>query len=129
MNPDVPLLMNKARESLAAAEMLCGKGYHDFAAARAYYAMFYAAEALLLERGLAFSSHGAVQGAFGKEFSKTGALDAKFHRYLLDAQDSRNQGDYGVGTPVTEPKAKETLNWAAEFIAAAAQLLAGKPNN
>ena len=36
-----------------------------FAASRAYYAMFYAAEALLQSRGLAFSKHSAVHAAFG----------------------------------------------------------------
>ena len=33
----------KARYSLAAAELLTNEGYHDIAASRAYYAMFYVA--------------------------------------------------------------------------------------
>jgi hypothetical protein len=42
-------------------------------------------EALLASRELTFSSHGAVHGAFGKEFVMSGELDAKFHHWLLAA--------------------------------------------
>jgi uncharacterized protein (UPF0332 family) len=63
--------------------------------------MFYAAQALLLDRELSFSSHSAVIGAFGREYAKTAVLDPKFHRYLIDAQDFRNLGDYAIGPGVT----------------------------
>jgi uncharacterized protein (UPF0332 family) len=46
-----------------------------------------------------------VISAFGREFSKPGLLDPKFHRWLIDAQDLRNIGDYGVGTRVPREKA------------------------
>jgi len=85
--------------------------------------MFYVAEVLLLERGLSFSSHSAVIAAFGKEFAKTGVLDIRFHRYLLDAQDFRNLGDCGLGRPVTAKQARQVLQWAAEFAEAAEQYL------
>ncbi len=123
MKPEVLALLRKARDSTDAAKLLRTKGYWDFAASRAYYAMFYAAEALLLEKGLSFSSHSAVIAAFGKEFAKSGALDPKLHRYLIDGQDLRNAGDYDVGTPVGESQADELLAWADEFIAAAEQFL------
>jgi uncharacterized protein (UPF0332 family) len=103
--------------------LLHREGYADFCASRAYYALFYTAEALLLERELAFSSHSAVIAAFGKEFAKAGLLDPKYHRYLLDAQDSRNAGDYGVGSAVSAAQAQQVLNWASEFIAAAERFL------
>jgi uncharacterized protein (UPF0332 family) len=82
------------------------QGYTDFAASRTYYAMFYIAEALLLTKGLSFSSHAAVIAAYGKEFSKTGLLDEKFHRYLI-AQDFRSQGDYSFGPGVEKEDAKK----------------------
>ena len=116
MKPEVQALLKKARESADAANLLGGKNYWDFAASRAYYAMFYAAEAPLLERGLSFSGHSAVIAAFGKEFAKTNVLDPKFHRHLIDGQDLRNVGDYDVGTPVTEAQAKDVMAWANEFI-------------
>jgi uncharacterized protein (UPF0332 family) len=53
-------LVEQARESLDAAKVLQEAGHHGFAASRAYYAMFYIAEALLLGKGLSFSKHAAV---------------------------------------------------------------------
>jgi uncharacterized protein (UPF0332 family) len=48
-------MMKKARESLSASGHLAAGGDYDFAVARAYYAMFYAAQALLMEQGRTFS--------------------------------------------------------------------------
>jgi uncharacterized protein (UPF0332 family) len=62
--------------------------------------MFYIAEAFLWEKGLSFSSHSAVIGAFGREIAKTGIVPAELHRYLIDAQDKRTQGDYGIDDDV-----------------------------
>jgi uncharacterized protein (UPF0332 family) len=53
-------LLDKADRAIAAAETLLQAGATDFAAGRAYYAMFFTAEALLLEKGLSYSKHSAV---------------------------------------------------------------------
>ncbi len=74
---EVDALIGKARQSLGAARTLLRDGYTDFAASRAYYAMFYVAEALLLARGLSYTKHSAVISAFGREFAKAGHLDAR----------------------------------------------------
>ncbi|MGF1522413.1 MAG: HEPN domain-containing protein [Leptolyngbyaceae cyanobacterium] len=47
MTPDQEALILKAQQSLAAAQLLLANGYTDFAASRAYYTMFYIAEAFL----------------------------------------------------------------------------------
>lgn len=44
-------LIEKAKEGLDAARSLLRDGYPDFSASRAYYAMFYVAEALLAITG------------------------------------------------------------------------------
>ena len=123
MKPELQALMDKAGQSLSAAELLMREGYTDFAASRAYYAMFYAAEALLLERGQAFSSHKAVISAFGVEFARTAQMDPALHRALIEAQNLRQTGDYETGTPVTEEEANQTLDAARDFLRAAAQRL------
>jgi uncharacterized protein (UPF0332 family) len=71
MTEDQEELLLKAQQSLAASQSLLKNDYTDFAASRAYYAMFYAAEALLDSEGLSFSSHSGVISAFGREFAKT----------------------------------------------------------
>jgi uncharacterized protein (UPF0332 family) len=119
MTIDTADLLKKAKESLAAAELLVSRNYHAFAVSRAYYAMFYVAEACLASIGQSYSSHGATQAAYGREFAKDGKLDPKFHRWLIDAQDIRNIGDYGVGVDVSAEQAREVCSWAKEFIASA----------
>lgn len=119
MNPEVKALLEKAKRSQKAAAKLFKDNDVDFAASRAYYT----AEALLLSRGLSFSSHSAVIANFGKEFAKTGTLNPKFHHYLTESQDRRNIGDYSVLAEVTKEEVREMLSWAKEFIKAAENYL------
>ena len=116
MKPDFQALIDKAKDSLGAARNLVRDGYFDFAASRAYYAMFYITEALLMQLGQSYNKHSAVISAFGREYAKTGIMDSKFHRWLIDAQDFRNIGDYGIESHVSEDDAKSTCEWAREFI-------------
>ena len=60
MNPEIQALIEKAKRSQKAASNLFKDGDIDFAASRAYYSLFYVASALLLSRGLSFSSHSGV---------------------------------------------------------------------
>ena len=66
MTPDQLNLLLKARQSLSAARLMLDSEYPDYAASRAYYAMFYIAEAFLEGEGLSFSKHSAVISAFGR---------------------------------------------------------------
>jgi uncharacterized protein (UPF0332 family) len=93
VTPEQAALIKKARDSVQAAKVLANDGFYDFAASRAYYSMFYVAEAFLLAKGLSFSSHYAVIAAFGQHFAKTEVVPAESHRYLIDGQDKREVGD------------------------------------
>jgi uncharacterized protein (UPF0332 family) len=112
----IPDLMKKAKQSLNAAKDLLNKGYKDFSASRSYYAMFYAVEAVLLTKNLSFSTHKAVLSAFGKEFVKSGRMPAHLHRYILDAFDAREVGDYGPIDSVSEDESKVLAEQAEELI-------------
>jgi|1185.fasta_scaffold1398647_1 uncharacterized protein (UPF0332 family) len=63
-------LLRKADRAVAPAEKLIPIDAES-AISRAYYAMFYLAEALLAERDLEFKKHAAVHAAFGEHFTKT----------------------------------------------------------
>ena len=117
-SPEIQQLLNYANESHEAAKVLIDGGFIGFSAAQSYYTMFYLTEALLLSKGLHFSSHSAVIAAFGKEFAKTGLLDPKFHRYLIDAEERREDGHYGGGRKMSNEDALESFHWAEEFKAA-----------
>lgn len=109
-------LLRKAERAIRAADRLLGGGDADFAAARVYYAMFYVAAALLHDRGLRFKKHSGVHAAFGQHFASTGELDAKFHRWLLDAFDKRLLADYGVEAAIEREDVEQMIEQAREFL-------------
>jgi uncharacterized protein (UPF0332 family) len=116
-------LLAKAADSIHAAELMARDGLHDFAVSRAYYAMFYAAEALLLGHDLRFKSHAGVISAFGSEFAKPGLVSAELHHFLIDAQDSRIQGDYEIGPTQSADDAAFAIGHAQVFLAEARRLV------
>ena len=84
----------KSLESLEAARRDLSAESLSFAINRAYYAVFYALSALLLEEGHRFQKHSGVRAAFNQHFIKTQRLDRKggdlYNRLFRD----RQEGDY-----------------------------------
>lgn len=120
-------LVRKAHASLQAARLLQASDLVDFAASRAYYTMFYVASALLLGKGLSFSKHASLLAAFGRHLVITGDVEARFHRYLIDAEDNRIKGDYSTQSSLTQTQVGSMIAQAEEFLALAAQMLGALP--
>jgi len=116
-------LLAKADRALKFAERLGTDDDGEFAVGRAYYAMFYTAEALLNEKSHRFRKHGGVHGAFREHFVKTRLLDSKYHRWLLEAFSKRITGDYGIESELTADDATVLIDQAREFLYAAKQFL------
>ncbi|MCP3962489.1 MAG: HEPN domain-containing protein [bacterium] len=116
-------LLAKAERTLEAARGLLDLDHPDSAAGRLYYAMFYVAEALLYDQDLEFSKHSAVHAAYGKHFAKTGVLDPRFHRWLLDAFNTRLQTDYGFDMIPSVSAVETMLTQATAFLTAAREYL------
>jgi len=117
ISSEIQHFLNLAEESHEAAKVMIDNGIIRFSAAQSYYTIFYLAQAMLLSKGLTFSSHSAVVAAYGREFARTRLLDPKFHRYILDAQERRQVGHYGdEHEEVTEEQALESFQWAGEFM-------------
>ena len=127
MKEEARKFLEKAERTLRAAETLLREGETESAAGRCYYAMLHAAQALLRERDLRYRKHAGVHTSYGEHFAKTGILDPKYHRWLLDAFDVRIQGDYGVDALVTPDEARTIIDQAREFLREAHRLL-GSPS-
>ncbi|MBI4430797.1 MAG: HEPN domain-containing protein [Candidatus Omnitrophica bacterium] len=123
-NQEIEALLDKASRAIVLAEKTFEDSGLDFAAGRLYYAMFYIARALLLEKGLRrFTKHKAVHSAFGQCFSKTKVLDSKYHRWLINAFDKRVQGDYEAFSALTTEDIVEMIAQAREFLETARKYL------
>jgi uncharacterized protein (UPF0332 family) len=127
MMPEQEMLLYEARNSVNAARLLHTQGYYGYAASRAYYSMFYIAEAFLIGKGLAFSKHKAVHSAFGQHFVKTGIVPREFRRYLTKGMEVRHVGDYGKGKVVTLEESAEQISHAEEFLELAERLIGAIP--
>jgi uncharacterized protein (UPF0332 family) len=119
-------LLAHAEDSIGAAKVLLESGYPGFSASRSYYAMFYVAEMLLLDRGLSFSKHSTVIAAFGVHYAKTGIVPSEYHRFLMEALSLRHSGDYGQRESVTLEQAQEQIRRAERFLKIAEEQL-GQP--
>jgi uncharacterized protein (UPF0332 family) len=123
MDERIEKLLKKAQEDLKASEIMIENSIYRIAASRVYYAMFYIAEALLLTKGLIFTSHKGLISSFNKEFIKSGIFNIKFGRLLRDAFDIRQNSDYEIVPDITESKIKELVLLAKEFLEEAKKYL------
>jgi uncharacterized protein (UPF0332 family) len=125
MNTEVNNLIEKAKRSIEVAKRLIDSSDYDFSVSRAYYAMFYCAEALLLTKDLSFSKHSAVISAFGKHFVKAGLLSSALHGYLSDAFKDRQIGDYEAAIAISKEQARTHIKNAEEFLTQTIKYLKG----
>lgn len=124
MKEESGLLLLRAEEAIESADLLLKEGYLADSISRAYYAMFYITEALLNEKGLSFSKHGNVHGAFGEHYVKTGIFDKKYHKWLLEAFNRRIASDYDVSARFQSSSVKTMIDQAWDFLQAAKTYLA-----
>jgi uncharacterized protein (UPF0332 family) len=113
---EVRKLLEKADHALEVAEELKRKNYHSDAASKVYYAMFYAAQALLKSEEIEVKKHSAVESNIGYYFAKSGRLDPKYHKMLINARKIREIADYDIQEEIVEPQATLTLSQGREFV-------------
>ena len=123
LSTEIESLMGGADESLEAAGELLDNQHFGFSASRAYYAMFYAASAALLTKGLTFSRHSGVVSAFGHHFARAGILPQELHTTFREALTLRHLGDYSM-EPFAESTAAGQLENARRFVEAVRGYLA-----
>lgn len=108
--------LERAYQDLQAARSNLQQGFCRVAITRAYYAMFYAASALLASEGISRSKHSGVHAAFGERFVKSGLIEAEYVKMLGYAFDSRLDSDYDVEFVPDQALAEDVLNDAQRFV-------------
>jgi len=112
----------KAVDCVEDSQILLDNDRAATAAARAYYAMFHAATAVLNVRGIKRKSHRGILSAFGEYIVKPGLIEQHFHQFLLEAFDTRQQADYEPIANVDKQQAQEILDNAIDFVDACRKL-------
>jgi uncharacterized protein (UPF0332 family) len=83
---------------------------------RAYYAVFYAALALLVTADVEPHKHAGVLAKFDELFIRQGIFPKEMSRILHHAFDMRQAGDYQKSKVITEEQAAEVLISAEKFV-------------
>jgi uncharacterized protein (UPF0332 family) len=120
---EVESLLDRARVYLSSARLLREAGDYESAVSRGYYAMFYAAEAALLVRGVAASSHKGVIAEFNRLYTKAGSVSMELARALGQAFEKRQLGDYEFRRVITAEEASEIERNAKAFVDRVSALL------
>ncbi|GHU62158.1 DNA-binding protein [Clostridia bacterium] len=110
--------VERAKESIAAADVMIHAGYFLESIGRSYYAIFYLMRAVLAIEGVDFKKHSGVISHFQKEYVKTGVFDIKFSDYVKEAFGKRQATDYRDFYIVSKSEAEEQLAHAKEMLEA-----------
>jgi uncharacterized protein (UPF0332 family) len=108
--------MEKADKKLKAARRLLETGDYEDAVSRAYYAVYHAAQSLLLSEGEKAETHKGVVTLFGLLFVKTGKFKKNLGKYLANLKDDRESSDYEVFSYIDKETAETAVMEAEEFI-------------
>lgn len=112
----VSLYIGRAREMLQVAQANLEDGFYGSAINRAYYAIFYAASALLLTKGETKSKHSGVISTFRRLFIKTGLIETEYSDIYGTVMDARMDSDYDMVYEAEENTARKLLSDAQRFV-------------
>lgn len=116
LRDQLQLMIGKAFRSIAAAHRNVEEGDYDFASSRAYYAAFYAMEAVLLTKELSYSKHAGVISAFNQHFVKTDIFPKEFSKSISRLFREKQTGDYDFDLSIDEKDAKEDARIAEKIV-------------
>lgn len=116
-------LLRKAQQYLRSSAVLLETGDFDSTASRAYFAMFYAAQALLMNRNASLPSGSGIRRAFVEQFVENGPLPDRAKEALNRGYELQEVGDYSQEFVVSERDAEQLLSEAEAFVNSIAGML------
>ena len=119
--------MASAKQALVTARKTLEDGDYVASINRAYYAIFYAASAVLQHENLVSSKHSGVMALFRERFVKTGRIEVEFSTIYGRAFDARMESDYDMGEWPDRALAERMLEGAEKFVARIERELSKQP--
>ena len=115
--------IQKAWNSIQEADDNARLGYWTLAASRLYYAAYYMASALLVDKGFIPRSHSGVIHIIGSEFVKKDFLSKEDGRLISRLFNMRQSGDYDDLFDWTEEEVQPFFNKTKDFLARMEKLI------
>ena len=116
MEEKVDSLLSKSQKYLRSAAVLFELEDFDSCASRAYFAMFYAAQAMLLNETQAFSSKQGIRSSFIDQFVEKGPLPSRAGEAFERASELQEAGDYASDFAVPQTDAEHILAESEAFV-------------
>jgi len=101
-NKEITLLFHKSYEKLSVAEELHKNGHYEDAVSRSYYALYYAAKALLSSKGIITKTHKGLITQISDHYVNNGLVDHQIWHTLAYTESLRESADYSTGEQITE---------------------------
>ncbi len=114
---EIALYIENANEVLEVAQLNMDNDFYASSVNRAYYAIFYAANALLVTKRLSQSKHSGVINAFRQHFVKTGLITPEYSDLYGRIMGNRHTSDYELESSITKEIASTDLADATKFVA------------
>ena len=108
--------LQTSKEALKSAEILFAAEEYKGANNRAYYAIFYAINAVHALNGKAYKRHKDAIGNFNKDYVKTEIFSREIGRKISEAEEIRHASDYDDFYIASREETERQIEVAGEFI-------------
>lgn len=115
--------LEKSQMTLVEAKDCAKLGHWTLAANRLYYAMFYAASALLLNKGLNAKTHNGMISLLSQKFVKESLLTKEDGMFISRLQMMRHTGDYDDFSEWTEEDVASKIPRTEQLLARFRELI------
>ena len=115
MKEEIESVIDKARRAVQSSKREFNSGDYDYACSRAYYAVFYLIEGVLMIDNKRFTKHSAVISFFNKDYVKTGLFPVEFSKHIKYLLKRREIGDYSFSIKVGKEDAQNCITMAEEI--------------
>ncbi|MDR3290807.1 MAG: HEPN domain-containing protein [Methanobrevibacter sp.] len=116
MDKKVNIAFKKSLELLKVAELNFNNNFYADSINRSCYAVFHAANALLIKKKIYSKTHSGTIRKFGLEYVINDTFDKEIGKFFTNIEKDREKADYDYSYEATENKAKKDLNNAKRFV-------------
>lgn len=116
MNSESKRLLGLAGEMLEDSKLLLRQDRHRSAINRAYYAVFDAAKAALIEVGSSPKTHSGTISEFGQKLVNTETVGKRNAAILRKLFELRQESDYSTTYVASEEETETAIDEAVEFV-------------
>ncbi|MCP5049279.1 MAG: HEPN domain-containing protein [bacterium] len=115
MSGEIKTVIDKSQRAIKSAKREFNAEDYDYACSRAYYAVFYLLEGVLLLDNKRFTKHSAVISVFNRDYVKTRVFPVEFSKHIKYLLKRREIGDYSLSIRVEEEDAQNSIAKAEEM--------------